>query len=84
MKLFLKCHEAAYLCDKNQYKEISISEKLKLKLHLLLCKLCNKYARKNQKLTNTLKAVEIKTLNPESKLQLKEKLQKELADKPNS
>ncbi|MCG2429568.1 hypothetical protein [Aequorivita xiaoshiensis] len=84
MKLFLKCREAACLCDKYQYKEISISDKLKLKLHLLLCKLCNKYAKKNQKLTNTLKAVEIKTLNPDSKLQLKEKLQKELADKLNT
>lgn len=80
MKLFLKCNDAANVCDKYQYKEASLFDKIKLSLHLLLCKLCRKYAKNNIKLTNSINSVNIKTLTPESKQVLKEKLQQELSN----
>jgi len=62
MKFFLKCEEAAYVCDKNQYREAGFFEKLLLKLHLLRCKLCRSYSKNNGKLTHTVKSANIKTL----------------------
>ncbi len=74
MKFFLKCHEAASVCDRTQYCEASFFDKLSLKLHLVLCKLCRSYAKRNKKLTKTLDAANIKTLEPADKQKLKNEL----------
>lgn len=43
----LTCNEATTICDKSQYNEATFWEIIKLKLHLLLCKKCGKYAKQN-------------------------------------
>jgi glutamate synthase domain-containing protein 2 len=43
----LSCDEATCICDKSQYKEASFFEKIKLNLHLLLCKKCGMYTKQN-------------------------------------
>ncbi|MBK5213669.1 MAG: hypothetical protein JJE55_08435 [Flavobacteriaceae bacterium] len=80
MKFFLKCDEAVHVCDKSQYKEAGFLDKLMLKMHLLMCKLCRGYSKRNVKLTKTIHSANIKTLRPEEKQLLKVRLQQEIKD----
>lgn len=50
-KLFITCDEATIICTKNQYKEASFFEKIKLSIHLLTCRICGLYSKQNTKLT---------------------------------
>ena len=50
-KLFITCDEATTICTKNQYKEASFWEKIKLNIHLFTCKICGLYSKQNTKLT---------------------------------
>lgn len=50
-KLFITCDEATTICTKNQYKEASFFEKIKLSIHILSCKICGLYSKQNTKLT---------------------------------
>ena len=47
----LTCDQATTICDKNQYKEASLIEKMKLILHLFLCKNCGRYSKQNNVMT---------------------------------
>ncbi len=51
LKLFISCDEATTICTKNQYKEATLMEKIKLNIHLLSCKICGLYSKQNVKLT---------------------------------
>lgn len=84
MKFFFKCDEAVHVCDKSQYNEASFFEKLKLKMHILICALCRGHAKRNTKLTETINAANIKTLLPEEKEQLKSRLQQEIKNNPQA
>lgn len=84
MKLFSKCSEAAHICDKHQYEEIGFLDKIKMKLHLLLCKLCRNYSKRNERLTKELKTANIKTFTSEEKQLLKSRLAKEIKNHSNS
>jgi hypothetical protein len=44
----LTCDEATAICDKSQYKEASLWEKIKLSIHLFLCKKCGLYSKQNK------------------------------------
>ncbi|MDJ0645327.1 MAG: hypothetical protein QNJ57_05010 [Flavobacteriaceae bacterium] len=48
---FISCDEATTICTKNQYKEATFWEKLKLTVHLWTCKICGLYSKQNGKLT---------------------------------
>lgn len=78
MKIFLKCNEAAHLCDKSQYKEVDFWDKLTLKMHLVMCTVCRKHSKQNVKLTHTISSANIKTLCQEDKDRLKTKLEQEI------
>jgi len=43
----LSCDEATKICDKNQYGEASLWEKIKLNIHIFLCKKCGLYSKQN-------------------------------------
>ena len=47
MKLKINCDEATTICDKSQYNEASFMERVRLTLHLALCKNCKKYTKQN-------------------------------------
>jgi len=79
MSIFLKCDEANHICDKNQYKEAGFWEKVKLNIHLIYCRVCRKYSARNVKLSEAIKNSNFKTLPPDQKQALKERLQKEIA-----
>ncbi len=54
-KLLIPCDEAQHVCDKSQYNEASLLEKIKLNIHLAFCKACQKYTSNNIKLTKSMK-----------------------------
>jgi hypothetical protein len=53
--LRITCDEATTICDKNQYGEATLFEKLKLNLHFIQCKICRKYTKQNMTLTKIYK-----------------------------
>jgi len=53
-KLMISCDEATAICDKNQYGEASRWDKIRLQLHLFLCKHCNAYSKQNHLMTKLL------------------------------
>lgn len=78
MSIFLKCEDAQKVCDKNQYKEAGFLESIKLSIHLIFCRICQKYTARNNKLTKLFKSDEIKTMPRDAKTALKERLQREM------
>lgn len=52
--MLIKCEEANRICDKSQYQEASFLERIKLELHLLTCKTCQKYTKENIELTKLI------------------------------
>ena len=71
---FLKCNEAAALCTKKEYEECSFAEKLKLRFHLLLCKTCKEYSKKNTKLSRLFKKANFQFCSSEEKTAYKQKM----------
>ncbi|CAM1359608.1 conserved hypothetical protein [Tenacibaculum sediminilitoris] len=50
----ITCDEATTICDKSQYGEASVYEKLRLNWHLLICKVCGLYSKQNRKMSKLL------------------------------
>ncbi len=76
MKIKLECHEANHICDKNQYKEATFWEKVKLNIHLIYCRACRKYTARNTKLTRAIKNPKVQRADKNA---LRERLQQELS-----
>ena len=77
-KIIIPCDEANHVCDKSQYNEATLWEKLKLNIHLIYCNACRKYTKNNIKLTKTLKTKPQK-LETSAKESLQSAFEKELA-----
>ena len=77
-KLFTSCDKAAHTCDKTQYREASLWEKIKLNIHLIYCKACRKYSSNNGKLTKLMRKPEVDCLKNSEKEQLHSALKEEL------
>ena len=80
MGIKLECHEANHICDKNQYKEASFFEKVRLNVHLIYCRACRKYTFRNMKLTKVVKDPLVKNMPKEDKEALKKQLQQEMSN----
>lgn len=70
----ISCEKAAIISNKKQYNEATFGERLNLWLHLLICKVCTKFQKKNKQLTSLCNKAEIKVLSTEEKLEMKEQL----------
>jgi len=77
-KLFISCEDANHTCDKNQYREATLWEKIKLTIHLAWCSACREYTKNNSKLSKLIKQKPIK-LETEAKEKLQSAFEKELA-----
>ena len=86
MKFKISCDEATAICDKNQYGEASLAEKISLSFHLFVCKYCKQYTKHN----NLMSQMFVKYLTPcdgsekisdENKAALKKSLEKEMKNK---
>ncbi len=73
-KLFISCEEAAHRLDKAQYGEANLWEKITIKIHNVYCKLCQRYADNNKKLTQLFKSANLRSLTAKQKSKMKEKL----------
>lgn len=70
----ISCEEAAIICNKTQYKEATFWERVSLRLHLLFCKVCPQFSKKNAQLTHLCEKSKLYSLSEEDKLQMKRKL----------
>jgi len=59
IKVFMPCDEANHVCDKTQYSEATLWEKIILNLHLIYCRACCGYTKNNSKLTKAVKASKV-------------------------
>lgn len=71
------CEKAAIICNKAQYGEASLSEKMKLKFHILMCKTCSKFSKKNTELTSLCQKANLNSLSEDEKFKMKEKLEQQ-------
>ena len=70
----ISCEKAQLICAKAQYDEASFIEKIRLKLHIFACEVCEKHSIKNTKLTSMCNNLNLKFLSEEDKESMKEKL----------
>jgi hypothetical protein len=75
--LFIDCSESSRCCDKAQYNEASMFEKIKIHIHNFFCNLCRDYSSKNVMLTKTIKKADLKTCSEAEKKSWKEKINQE-------
>lgn len=80
IKVTIPCNEANHVCDKTQYKESTLWEKIKLNLHLIYCRACRKYSNANSKLSEALKTSEVECLDPECKEKMKKEFNEALSE----
>ena len=86
MKFMISCDEATTICDKNQYGEASLSEKISLNIHLIICKYCKQYTKQNGLMSQIFGKYLApcdgsEKLSKEAKVELEKNLQKELENK---
>lgn len=79
-KFKLECHEANHICDKNQYKEASFKEKIILTFHLIYCRACREYTKRNVQLTKLMGNKKVSSMNNMEKDNLQHSFEKELAN----
>ncbi len=70
----ISCEEATLICNKTQYKESSLLERIQLRLHVLVCKTCGKYTKMNTQLTELCTRAELHSLTEAEKQALKERI----------
>lgn len=76
IKIVIPCDEANHVCDKNQYKEASLWEMIKLNIHLIYCKACRKYTKNNTVLTKKIIESKVECLDIDYKEKMKQELEK--------
>lgn len=79
----INCDEATAICDKSQYGEASLSEKISLNIHLIICKYCKQYTKQNGLMSQIFGKYlspcdESEKLSKEEKTELEKNLQKEI------
>lgn len=79
--LFISCDEAKVICDKSQYGEASLFEKIKLYLRLSYCHITRAYSKRNAKLTKTVESAKLQCLKASEKREIQNLLNKELGQK---
>lgn len=74
----ISCEQAATICDKKQYKEASLLERLSLIFHIFLCKTCLKHTTRNSHLTTLCEKANLHVLSEKEKERMKEELQNQI------
>lgn len=78
-KFFINCEKAGLVCDKVQYKESSFIEKIRLRIHVLICGPCKVHIKRNVKLTELLKQANIQNMPEDEKQNLERLINEELS-----
>ncbi|UWX55569.1 hypothetical protein NYZ99_03525 [Maribacter litopenaei] len=72
----ISCEKAADICTRAQYNEATFAERLKLKFHIVFCKICAAYTKQNTKLTSLCDKAKLHTLSEKEKLNMKESIKR--------
>ncbi len=80
LKIMIPCDEANHVCDKTQYKEATLWEKIKLTIHLAYCRACRNYTKSNRKLTAVMKDSKIQCMDESKKASMKTDFEKLLQE----
>jgi hypothetical protein len=91
MRIFgLTCDKATMICDKSQYKESTLWERIKLNVHFLQCKVCRLYTLQNNFISNLINrdkeafcSKEINSLSDIEKETLRKELEKRASLNPD-
>jgi len=81
-KVMITCKEATFLISKKQQDKLSLGEQLKLKMHLLMCKYCQRFLNQVSFITKGIKRMRKKiekqsagiSLTAEQKERLRQKI----------
>lgn len=76
--LFISCEDAKHICDKSQYNEATLWEKIKLNIRYIWCHITRAYVNKNKQLTKSIKKSKVTCLNQKERHTLNEQFQQEL------
>ncbi len=76
--MMISCEKAASICNKTQYREATFMEKIKLKIHLLICKTCSAFTKKNTKLTALCEKANLHSLSEGEKIKMKQRLEEKI------
>ncbi|HLT51781.1 MAG TPA: hypothetical protein VKZ93_07475 [Arenibacter sp.] len=68
------CKEVEIICTKIQYREATITEKIRIRVHLLICHTCRTFSKKNHKLSLLCKDAHFRTLPLADKEKMKKNL----------
>lgn len=71
----ISCDEAAKICNKLQYNDNSFWEAIKLQFHVIYCKQCNEFTKKNTLLTKLCNKANLKALSDSEKEKMKQVLE---------
>lgn len=71
----ISCNEAVTICNKKQYREAGLRQRWQLWLHLLVCKHCATFSRRNRRLTELCKEARIRQLSDADKARLRKNLE---------
>ncbi len=71
----INCEKASEICNKKQYREASFLEQIKLGIHLLYCKTCATFSKRNKKLTILCEKGNLHSLSIAEKNAMREKMQ---------
>ena len=82
-KITIPCKEANHVCDKTQYNDATLWEKIILNIHLIYCRACRKYTANNSKLTKAIKKSDVECLDKSSKDIMKRDFEKALKEVAN-
>ncbi|WP_233783188.1 hypothetical protein [Flavivirga eckloniae] len=82
-RIFIPCEDANHVCDKTQYEDATLWEKIKLNIHLIYCRACRKYTKNNTKLTKIIKKSEVECLDKKSKEAMQLEFEKALKEHSN-
>lgn len=75
--LNLNCEEAAGYCNKAEYEEASLQDKIKLRLHLFFCNQCKEYNHNNHKLSRLLDKADLQACTEEEKETYRQRIKAE-------
>jgi hypothetical protein len=80
IKVIIPCDEANHVCDKTQYNDATLWEKIKLNIHLIYCRACRKYTINNTMLTIAIKKADVECLDKKCKDARKKDFEKALKE----
>ena len=77
-KIMISCHEATFLISKKQEEKLSLTEQMKLSLHLMYCKYCNRFAKQTKEITKAIKEMNRRMQKNSVKITLTEEQKKRI------